>query len=148
MSPTSPTSPTSPLSPLSPLSPTTDQDAPGRARAVRRIAVAGAGLMGSGIAAELALRLPEVETVRRWDPAPGVADRAVAGAAAVAEALGAAGVLDAELARARLARLGAAGTIEGALEGAEYVAEAAPEDLPLKQALFARLDAVAAPEAV
>ena len=118
------------------------------APAVRRVAVAGAGLMGSGIAAELALRPGEVESVRLWDPAPGAADRAVAGAGAVAEALVAAGVLDAAVAQARLTRLGAAPTLAAALEGAEYVAEAAPEDLPLKQALFAQLDAAAAPEAV
>ena len=49
---------------------------------------------------------------------------------------------------ARLERLVAPPTLEEALEGTTYVAEAAPEDLALKQDLFQRLDALAPPEAV
>ncbi|MGH2351521.1 MAG: 3-hydroxyacyl-CoA dehydrogenase family protein [Chloroflexota bacterium] len=117
-------------------------------RAVRRVAVVGAGLMGSGIAAELALRVPHLEVVRVWDPAEGAAGRAVEGAQEVAEALVGAGILEHGMAGARLGRLRAVSTLEAAVDGAQYVAEAAPEDLALKQELFRRLDALAPRETV
>ena len=115
---------------------------------VRRVAVVGAGFMGGGIAAELVLRLPGVETVRLWDPVPGAAARAVQRAADVAGALQEAGVLAPGAPAGRLERLVPAETLEEALDGAGYVAEAAPEDLAVKQALFRRLDALAPPDAV
>lgn len=119
----------------------------GREDAVRRVAVVGAGFMGGGIAAELALRAA-VETVRVWDPVAGAAQRAVERAPDVAQALVDAGVLSADRAAARLGRLTAAHTLEEAVADVAYVAEAAPEDLAVKQELFRRLDAVAPAEAV
>ncbi|MGH2370235.1 MAG: 3-hydroxyacyl-CoA dehydrogenase NAD-binding domain-containing protein, partial [Chloroflexota bacterium] len=80
--------------------------------AVRRAAVVGAGLMGGGIAAELALRVPHLEVVRVWDPAEGAAGRAVERAQEVAEALVGAGILEHGTAGARLGRLRAAPTLE------------------------------------
>ena len=66
----------------------------------------------------------------------------------VAGALQEAGLLAPQDGVARLERLVAPPTLEEALEGTAYVAEAAPEDLVLKQDLFQRLDALAPPEAV
>jgi 3-hydroxybutyryl-CoA dehydrogenase len=112
------------------------------------IAVVGAGFMGGGIAAELALRLPDASAVRVWDAAPGAAGRAIERAREVAGALQEAGLLAPQDGVARLERLVAPPTLEESLEGTTYVAEAAPEDLVLKQVLFQRLDALAPPEAV
>lgn len=47
-----------------------------------------------------------------------------------------------------MARIAIMGTLEAALEGAVHVQENGPERLDAKQALFARLDAVAAPATV
>ena len=115
---------------------------------VRHAAVVGAGFMGSGIAAELALRVPSLESVRVWDVMDGVAARAVARAPDVARALVEAGALAPRDVDARLGRLRAAPTLAEAVEGAAYVAEAAPEDLRLKQDVFRQLDAEARPDAV
>ena len=115
---------------------------------VTRIAVAGAGFMGGGIAAELALRLSHVEAVTLWDATSGAASRAVERARQVADVLSSAGVLARGDADARLPRLRAAATLEEALEGAQYVAEAVPEDLDVKRQVFRRLDAAASPDAV
>ncbi|MDQ3703516.1 MAG: 3-hydroxyacyl-CoA dehydrogenase family protein [Chloroflexota bacterium] len=120
----------------------------GQEDAVWRVAVVGAGFMGGGIAAELALRAAAVETVRLWDPVAGAAQRAVERAQDVAQSLIHAGVLSAEQAAARLGRMTAAHTLEEAVAGVAYVAEAAPEDLAVKQELFRRLDVVAPAEAV
>src|SRR5439155_18128719 len=48
----------------------------------------------------------------------------------------------------RLNRLQPAAALEEALDGAEYVAEAVPEDLSLKQQVFRDLDRLAPPDAV
>jgi len=115
---------------------------------VTRAAVVGAGFMGGGIAAELALRVTSLESVTLWDAVPGAAQRAVDRARDVARTLVDAGVVSAAQVEARLSRLRAAGTIEDAVDRAAYVAEAVPEDLPLKQAVFQQLDAAANPGAV
>lgn len=116
--------------------------------AVTTVAVIGAGFMGSGIAAELALRAPAVEVVRLWDPVEEAAARAVERVQEVARILVGAGVLSERDATARLGRLRAVPTLESALAGAQYVPEAVPEDLPLKQEVFRQLDRLAPPDAV
>jgi 3-hydroxybutyryl-CoA dehydrogenase len=115
---------------------------------VRRVAVIGAGFMGSGIGSELALRAPGVERVVLWDATDGAAQAAVGRAGDVARILVDAGVVAAHDADARLRRIGAATTLAEAVEGAEYVVEAVPEELSLKLEVFKRLDAAAAPDAV
>jgi 3-hydroxybutyryl-CoA dehydrogenase len=104
--------------------------------------------MGSGIAAELALRVADLERVCVWDAAQGAAERALSHAREVANTLAGADVLEAAAASECLPRLHATATLEEALEGAEYVAEAVPEDLALKQQVFARLDRLAASDVV
>jgi 3-hydroxybutyryl-CoA dehydrogenase len=102
---------------------------------MKRIAVVGAGLMGHGIAQVFACAGHPVAIT---DPEP--------------DALGSVH----ERVRANLERLeldpDAADAIElhdeldGAVAGADFVFEAAPEDLPLKQALFARMSRATAPD--
>jgi 3-hydroxybutyryl-CoA dehydrogenase len=102
-----------------------------------RIAVFGAGLMGAGIAATCAAAGHEVAV---HDPGEGALASARERIAGCLEAIGADPALAAEVAcEARS---------QAAVEGAEWVFEAAPEDLALKQELFARLDAIAAPGSV
>jgi 3-hydroxybutyryl-CoA dehydrogenase len=104
---------------------------------VRRAAVIGGGLMGHGIAQVLA---GAGLLVAVYEPDPGVL-------ASVPERI-----------RANLAALGLDTSPAGAIElyaelgpaarDAGVVIEAAPEDLPVKQELFAMLDALAAPDAI
>ena len=117
-------------------------------RTVRRAAVIGAGFMGGGIAAELALRVRTLERVTLWDASDGAAKTAVTRARDVARTLVDAGVLAADDVEPHLAKLSAATTLDEAVAGAEYIAEAVPEDLALKQDVFRRLDAAADPDAV
>src|SRR5688572_8882508 len=123
------------------MSPSSDQP-------VRHAAVVGAGFMGGGIAAELALRVPSLERVTLWDAVDGAAQNAITRARDVARILLDAGVLDPALVESRLTRLRPAPTLEAAVEGATYVAEVVPEDLPLKQQVFQRLDAASSPGTV
>ena len=115
---------------------------------VRRVGVIGAGFMGGGIGAEMALRVADLESVAVWDAVDGAAGRAVERGRDVARSLVDAGVLDPTQVEARLARLCAVATLEEAVHGAEYVAEVVPEDLALKQDVFRRLDAAADPTTV
>jgi 3-hydroxybutyryl-CoA dehydrogenase len=111
---------------------------------VERIGVVGAGTMGSGIA-QLAC-LGGYETLIQ-DP---VAEALEAGAARVVESLGK-GVRremwSAEEAEAAGGRLEAVEEV-AALAGCDMVIEAAPEDLGLKQSLFAELAAACGPDAI
>lgn len=128
---------------------TSPEQAPPEAAQLTRIGVIGAGFMGGGIAAELALRLPDdAVQVHVWDAAAGAADRAVERAHDVARLLVGAGVLAPGQVEPRLVRLRAAATLEDVVDGAGYVAEAVPEDLVVKQEVFRRLDGAAAPETV
>lgn len=96
---------------------------------VRRVAVLGAGTMGSGIAALLAEAGFSVAVA---DPSPEARARAQARVAK----------------RAPDARLDAFAEPEDAVADADLVIEAAPEVLELKQALFRRVDAAAPAHAV
>jgi 3-hydroxybutyryl-CoA dehydrogenase len=111
---------------------------------VERIGVVGAGTMGSGIA-QLAC-LGGYETLIQ-DPDPAALE---AGAERFVESLGK-GVKremwSAEEAEAAGGRLQAVGEVRG-LAGCDLVIEAAPEDLELKQRLFADLAAACGPTAI
>ena len=96
---------------------------------VRRVAVLGAGTMGSGIAALLA---EHGFAVRIADPSPEARDRALARVAK----------------RAPDADVTAMADVETAVADADLVIEAAPEVLDLKQELFRRVDAAAPGHAV
>jgi 3-hydroxybutyryl-CoA dehydrogenase len=102
-----------------------------------RVCVVGAGLMGHGIAQVFALQGASV-TVH--DPAPDALRSAPERIAANLRALGE----DPSAA----AHVALEADLAAALAGADFVFEAAPEDLELKQALFERLDRAAPPAAV
>ncbi len=98
------------------------------------VAVVGAGLMGSGIAACFAAAGHEVAV---HDP---VAEALAAAPERIAACLEEIGADSGALALVRVES-----RPRDAVAGAGFVFEAAPEDLKLKQDIFARLDAIAAP---
>ncbi len=103
---------------------------------MRHFAVIGAGLMGHGIALALARA---GHAVALHDPVPEV----IAGAKGrIAASLEASGVGQDEAASA-LARVECAESLPAAVRDADAVIEAAPEKLPLKQALFAEIETYA-----
>jgi len=111
----------------------------------REAAVIGTGMMGPGIALTLALGgLRTTIVSRHTDNAARGLKRARAQALLLA---------DCDLAdRAHTERaaelLSASTDFDGTAAGAGLVVESGPEDMAFKQALFARLDAVAGPEAL
>ena len=112
---------------------------------VQRVVVVGAGTMGTGIAQVAARAGYRTEL---FDVAPGAAQRALE---RIAESLGRAvekGRCTAQERSDTLARLAVAGDLDAAAAAADLVIEAAPEDLRLKQDLFARLSRAARPEAI
>jgi 3-hydroxybutyryl-CoA dehydrogenase len=106
-----------------------------------RILVVGAGLMGAGIAQVAAQAGHEVQL---FDTRAGAAEAAKAKLAQTLDGLAAKGKLTAEAARATLARITPADT----LGAAELVIEAIVENLDVKRALFAELEALLPDDAV
>jgi 3-hydroxybutyryl-CoA dehydrogenase len=105
--------------------------------ALERIAIVGAGLMGNGIAAVFAARGHEV---RLHDPVPAALDAVPGKVAGILRDIGE----DAHAA----ARVRVHAVLEDALRDADFVTEAAPEKLPLKQDLFVRMAAATGPECI
>src|ERR1700683_2321245 len=110
-----------------------------------RAAVIGTGMMGPGIALTLALGGVPCPTLSR------AAESAATGLAKAHEAarfLASRGLLEpAEAARAQ-SLLAASSSFEETIRSAGLIVESGPEDLDFKQRLFARMDALARPEAV
>ena len=95
-----------------------------------RIAVIGAGLMGHGIALTLARALHEVVVT---DP---VAEARAALPGRVADSLALMGVASAVV----LSRISVVDAVAEAVAAADFVIEAAPEKMALKQAIFAEVE--------
>jgi 3-hydroxyacyl-CoA dehydrogenase len=106
------------------------------------VAVVGCGLVGSSWAIVFARA---GHTVRLWDAESAQLERAEARIAGRTRDMEEAGLLDAEAASGLLGRIGRAGSVEEAVEGAVHVQESITEDPEAKRALFAELDACAAP---
>ena len=106
-----------------------------------RILVVGAGLMGAGIAQVAA---QAGHAVALFDTRDGAAEAAKAKLASTLEGLVAKGKLTAEAAAATLTRI----TPVAALQPADLVIEAIVEQLDVKRALFAQLEALLADDAV
>jgi 3-hydroxybutyryl-CoA dehydrogenase len=106
-----------------------------------RVLVVGAGLMGAGIA-QVAAQAGHAVTL--FDNRLGAAAAAKAKLAQTLDGLAAKGKLTAEAAQATLARI----TPVDALAPADLVIEAIVENLDVKRALFAELEALLADEAV
>ncbi len=112
---------------------------------IQTVAVIGAGTMGHGIAQVAA---QAGCTVRLTDA---VAGAAAAGLDRIGRNLAGAierGKLTADQRDGVLARLAAVDDFAAAVGGADVAIEAVPEDLPLKQALFRRLDELLPPAAI
>jgi 3-hydroxyacyl-CoA dehydrogenase len=109
--------------------------------AVREVAIVGAGTIGASWAAHF---VAQGKSVRAWDPAPDGEQRVrrfVEDAWPALERLGLAPGADP-------ARLRFAASPEDAVDGADFVQESAPERMPVKLELLARLDDVLGPDTV
>ena len=123
---------------------------PGRApvegaREIRRVGVAGAGLMASQIAAQLALGLRVPVVMRDLDTA--TASKGLAAAREVIARPAARGSLDAAAATALADSLSATTDLQD-LAGCDLVLEAVPEVLAIKKSVFAELESVLAEDAL
>jgi 3-hydroxybutyryl-CoA dehydrogenase len=108
------------------------------------VAVIGSGAMGSGIAQVAAAA---GHTVRLFDTRPGAVDKAIADIGKAWSKLvekGRMGAIEADLARERLH----AAQAQAELKDAALVVEAIVEDLEVKRALFAELEAIVTPECI
>lgn len=110
-----------------------------------KIAIIGSGFIGRAWAITFARAGFDVALA---DKAPGAPEAALAYIEGVLPDLAANDLLNGASPEAVRARLSAARSYAEALEGAVHAQENAPEDLALKQALYAELDALAAPETV
>lgn len=110
-----------------------------------RIAVVGAGLMGTSIALDWA-RAGFSVTI--YDSDGERVDTTTRRAREIGQALVEGGVITANDLNLVVARLTATADLGEAVGDADYVAEAVSEDLAVKQALYAELDAITRPDAV
>ena len=107
--------------------------------------VVGAGAMGHGIAEVLARTQP---VVWLYDPHPTALERAVALVHESLERLARHGLVETQVALETPSRLRTTTDLGRAVERAWLVVEAAPEDLAVKQELFAELDRLAPADAL
>ncbi|MGP8078395.1 MAG: 3-hydroxyacyl-CoA dehydrogenase family protein [Thermoplasmata archaeon] len=119
-------------------------DSDPRSSVVSRIFVVGAGIMGSGIAAQCALAGHRV-TIE--DVSEELSRRGVANARRALDRAVERGKLAAAERDAAMERIDAAIGL-GRVSSAEIVIEAAPEDLAIKRRLFAEIEGSAAPGAI
>lgn len=104
----------------------------------RQIACIGTGIVGRSWALTFVRAGCQV---RLWDPQPGNVRRAVSLIEEELEASASRNRNDGKAAND--GRVAGCSTIEEAISGADYIQESAPESLPVKRALFQRLDALA-----
>ncbi len=116
-----------------------------KAADVKTLAVLGAGTMGGGIAQVAAA---SGMAVRLQDISQEHAERGLARVASVLEGLVAKGKMEASAREELLGRITPCGKVDAAVEGADVIIEAAPEDLALKRDLFARVCRAAPPDAL
>jgi L-gulonate 3-dehydrogenase len=110
-----------------------------------KVAIVGSGFVGRAWAISYARAGHEVAL---WDEDAAAPAKAIEYIEGLLPDLEANGLLNGAAARAVAARMRPAATLEAALDGAIHVQENTPEDLGIKRAVFARLDAAAAPDAV
>jgi 3-hydroxyacyl-CoA dehydrogenase len=115
------------------------------AREIRRVGVAGAGLMASQIAAQLALGLQVPVILRDLDEK--TAEKGLAAAREVIAQTAARGLLDEATATAIAGGLSATTDLQE-LTGCDLVLEAVPEVLAIKKSVFAELEGVLAEDAL
>jgi L-gulonate 3-dehydrogenase len=110
-----------------------------------KIAVVGAGLVGRAWAISYARAGHDVAL---WDESAEAPGAALAAIDRLLPDLHANDLLNGAEAKTIRARIAIAQSLASALDGAFYVQENTPEDLPIKRAVFAKLDATAAPETI
>jgi carnitine 3-dehydrogenase len=108
---------------------------------IRRLAVVGTGVIGSGWAARA---LANGLDVIAWDPAPGAETRLRAAVANAWPALERVGLKRGASRR----RLTFAGNLTDALAHADFVQESGPEDERVKRSLLAEIDRVVGPRVI
>src|SRR5687767_163134 len=104
------------------------------------VAIVGTGLVGRAWAIAFARAVWQVPL---WDPHPVAPASALATVDGLLADLGAQDLLGGADAATVRARMAAAADLGGAMAGAAWVQENAPEDLTVKQALWRELDALA-----
>jgi 3-hydroxybutyryl-CoA dehydrogenase len=112
---------------------------------ISRVAVLGLGTMGHGIAQTFALAGCDVAC---FDESANMRGSLIERVRTNLEAFVTAGLVEPWQIEPTLTRLGLAGTEEEAVAETQFVTEAVPEDLEIKQALFSRLERIAGPEAI
>lgn len=116
-----------------------------RVEDIRSISVLGAGIMGHGIAQAF---LMGGYPVRLYDIKDAILDTARAHIKKNMEMFAQEGLLEAGDAEPALGRLFTTTELARAVEGADFIVEAAPEDLALKQELFAQVETLCSPTAI
>jgi 3-hydroxyacyl-CoA dehydrogenase len=111
---------------------------------VAKVAIVGAGFIGRAWAISFARAGCEVAL---WDAAAAAPSAALAYIEGLLPDLESCDLLGGARPDALRARMRAAPTLEDALAGATHVQENTPEDVATKRAIFARLDALAPPDA-
>jgi 3-hydroxyacyl-CoA dehydrogenase len=110
-----------------------------------KIAIVGSGFIGRAWAISFARAQADVKL---WDPAEGAANKAIEYISGVLEDLKSNDLLAGQSTADILSKISGARTLPEALEGAVYVQENCPEILATKKELFAKLDALAAPDTI
>ena len=113
--------------------------------AIKRVAVVGSGLMGSGIALQFAIGGYEVQL---GDVSDERLELALATIATNLEMMRDMGLVDDESAAGVPGRISTSAALEETLDGADFVIEAVFEDQPLKQKVFGEIDGLAPDHAV
>jgi 3-hydroxybutyryl-CoA dehydrogenase len=114
-------------------------------REKERISVIGSGLMGHGIAQVFAL---SGHAVRMYDLRQELLDKALQSVRDSLAAFAARGIVGAPEAEAVLPRIFTTTSLEEAAADADFIIEAVPENMPLKQDIFRQLDALSKASAV
>jgi carnitine 3-dehydrogenase len=112
-----------------------------RSARVRRLAVIGTGVIGSGWAARA---LAKGLDVIAWDPAPGAETRLRAAVANAWPALARVGLAKGASRR----RLTFTSDLDSAVREADFIQESSPEDEGLKRSLLADIDGMARPDVI
>ncbi|MBV8474491.1 MAG: 3-hydroxyacyl-CoA dehydrogenase [Hyphomicrobiales bacterium] len=110
-----------------------------------KVAIIGSGFVGRAWAISYARAGHEVAL---WDEDESAPANALAYIVGLLPDLEAQDLLNGASATLVATRMRSAATLEEALDGAIYVQENTPEDVAVKRAVFARLDAAAAPDAI
>jgi L-gulonate 3-dehydrogenase len=111
----------------------------------RHVGIVGAGLIGRSWAVAFARG---GHSVRLYDPAPGVAEKAHGEIASLLPSLAASGLLDHQQPAQVMARISVASTMQEAVADASYVQESGPENRETKADIFSLMDCHCAEDTV